>query len=139
MSGIYLFEKVNDLKDKFKRFFVSKKKLKALENYSECAPFEHKDYLNLIKRCMNNGFVGEPEADFLSYMIDKYEVRFLDWAHKTKWLKNQMQHMKSKNFKPQMEHPTFFDLMKEKQQNLGMHIPLEVLASQRNRQKGVSL
>lgn len=90
MPTTYLFDKISDLKEKFKNFFQHKKKMQALDNYSSVAPFQHKDYLVLIKRCMADGFLGEKEAEFLCYMLEKYELNYLDWSHKTNWLKGEM-------------------------------------------------
>lgn len=90
MSKSYLFDKVSELKDKFSKFFQHRKKLKALENYSEVGCFQHKNYLTLIKHCMTESFLEEKEADFLDHMLNKYELNYLDWAHRTKWLKSQM-------------------------------------------------
>ncbi len=90
MSDVYLFDQITDLKEKFKNFFSHKKKMQALDNYSLCAPFQHRDYVLLIKKCMADGFLGEKEADFLCYMLEKYALNYLDWAHRTNWLKVEM-------------------------------------------------
>lgn len=101
MSSTYLFDKIPDLKEKFKNFFSHKKKMQALDNYSYCAPFQHRDYLLLIKKCMLHGFLGEKEADFLCYMVEKYAINFLDWSHKTNWLKQEMNKLASNFPKPE--------------------------------------
>lgn len=96
MHQIYIFDKIADLKSKFQHFMLHKKKITALENYSEVAPVKHKDYLILIKKCMDGGFLGEKEGDFLCHLSDKYftNCNFLDWSHKTKWLKTQIERMR---------------------------------------------
>ena len=98
-----LFDKIGELKEKFKCLFVHKTKLKALENYSSAVAFPHKDYLVLIKRCMGNGFLGDKEAEFLSYILERYEINFLDWSHKTKWLKGEISRIKEEDQKKQIE------------------------------------
>ena len=91
-----IFDKISQLKVKFKSFFVSRKKLKALENYSSCAPFKYRESLSLIKRCMEESFLNEKGVAFMDSMLDEYHVNFLDWAHRTKWLKGEMARMANK-------------------------------------------
>lgn len=93
MSNTYLFERVGELKDKFFNLFQHKKKIKALENYSNVAPFHHKKYLRMIESCIDDGFLEDKETEFLDHMLQKYEVNYLDWAHKTRWLKKTMEDM----------------------------------------------
>jgi hypothetical protein len=124
-----LFDQVVEFKNRLKNFIVHRKKLRALENYSECSPFHHKDYLTLIKRCMKDGFLGEEEARFLSFMIQKYEVNFLDWSHRTKWLKSEMQRLASNYKEDQPVQTTMFDFNKMRQSTTA-HVPFELLAQQ---------
>lgn len=133
MSTTYLFDKVFELKEKFKNFFTHKKKMQALDNYSSVVPFQHKDYLTLIKKCMNDGFLGEKEADFLAYMLEKYEVNFLDWSHKTRWLKGEMNRLAAKYQEPQAIQPMLFDFDKL-QKPMGANVPFELLAQQQKQQ-----
>ena len=127
MSNTYLFDKVSELREKFSTLFKHKKKLKALENYSNAAPFQHKKYLHLIKTCMDDGFLQDKEADFLDHMLKKYEVNFLDWSHKTRWLKNEIKKMASERVEETHQY-TFFDLNKKKEESYS--VPLELLANQ---------
>lgn len=131
MSATYIFGKVSDLKEKFKKFFVIKKKVRALENFSECAPFEHREYLHLIQKCVNDGFPGEKEADFLDYMLERYEVNFLDWFHRTPWLKAKMATMSQQNKKPPAEQ-MFFGFMQPKPS----YVPVEILGAQTTTSQG---
>jgi len=85
-----LFDRPEEFKEKLNNFTVHKKKLYALNNYSEVVPFQHKHYLMLIKKCMEDGFLKEKEAEFLCYMVDKYKLDFLNWSHRTPWLKKEM-------------------------------------------------
>lgn len=98
MQNTTLFERIPELKEKFTTLAVHKKKLRALENYSEVNHFQHNDYLGLIKKCLNDGFLDEKESEFLTYMIQKYDVNFLDWSHKTKWLKEEMDRLARLSF-----------------------------------------
>src|SRR5215467_7948809 len=74
-----LFQTIADFTEQFKRFFQQRKKVAALQNLSEVSEFEHKHYLSLIKACMQDGFLGEKEADFLDHMLTTYEINYLDW------------------------------------------------------------
>lgn len=131
MSNTYLFDKVSELREKFSCLFKHKKKLKALQNYSNVAPFQHKKYLHLIKTCMDDGFLQDKEADFLDHMLKKYEVNFLDWSHKTRWLKNEMKRIANEQ-KREVDQYTFFDLNKKKEETYS--VPLEILANQHQQQ-----
>src|SRR5580692_4803922 len=110
----YLFDKAREFSCKFKNFFKHKKKLLALQNYSDAVPFHHKDYLILIKRCMADEFLGEQEANFLTHMVDKYFVQYsyLDWTHKTKWLKDEMGKLSKQYEAKRMKQLEMFDLSK---------------------------
>lgn len=126
-----LLDNISVLKEKFKNFFLHKKKLQALENYSCAVPFQHKDYLLLIKRCMADGFLGEKEADFLCYMIEKYEVNFLDWSHKTKWLKGEIERLAA-NYRKEQGVPqqmSMFDFS-QLRPSMASNVPFELLAKQ---------
>lgn len=98
MQNTTLFERIPELKEKLTSLVVHKKKLRALENYSEVNYFQHNDYLGLIKKCLNDGFLDDRESEFLTYMIQKYDVNFLDWSHRTKWLKEEMDRLASLAF-----------------------------------------
>ena len=129
MKSNEIFSKIFDLKEKFKKFFSHKKKLQALDNYSSVAPFQHKDYLLLIKKCMADGFLGEKEADFLTYMLEKYEINFLDWSHKTRWLKEEMKKLSEQYERPRAIQPFLFDFDKS-EHSVGANVPFEILAQQ---------
>lgn len=93
MKKFNIFDRVSDLKELFLSFFTHRKKLKALENYSVVSGFQHRGYLKLIGKCIDDGFLGSEEAAFLDHMLQKYEINFLDWSHRTKWIKRQIAEM----------------------------------------------
>jgi len=124
METGYLWDKIVHLKNQFKSFFQHKKKIAALENFSQAAPFPHKKYLGLIKLCMNDGFLGDKEADFLDHMIDSCRINYLDWAHKTPWLKREIQERSERN---PFEEPLMFDF--EKQTDLPTGVPLHLVGA----------
>ena len=123
MKKEYFFEKIDNLKSRFKGFFQHRKKIAALENYTFSANFPHRNYLTLIKGCMTDGFWEEAEAAFLDHMLAKYELNYLDWAHRTKWLKGQI--AKRTTPKP-LAIQRFFDF--EKKQT-PVNVPIELLAT----------
>lgn len=86
----HILHKTNLLKNKLKRFWVHKKKLRALENFCFLGMFRHHKYLELVRGCMEEGFLQEKEEEFLDYMLTKYELNYLDWAHRTRWLNKEM-------------------------------------------------
>lgn len=128
MNNATLFDRIEELKEKFCNFFQHRKKLKALENYSTVVPFHHKKYLYLIKNCMDDGFLEQKEAEFLDYMLTKYEVNYLDWSHRTKWLKGEMHKLAEKHFKPKEE----FFLFSKPVQKPTYAVPMELFLQPSN-------
>lgn len=74
---------------------------------------------------MNDGFLDDEEARFLEHMLRKYELNYLDWSHKTKWLKNQIRSMVSK--KPP-EAQFYFEW--DRTPKMPMEVPRELLSNQ---------
>lgn len=109
MENDNLFEKISELQSRFADFFQHRKKVKSLENYSFSASFVHKNYLFLVKNCLNDGFLDEIESKFLDHMLKKYELNYLDWSHKTKWLKSQMRLCGRSERRGSRPVQTFFD------------------------------
>lgn len=97
MENESLFDNLSGLKEKFQHFYQHRKKITALENYSSTVKFHHKSYLALIKECMKEGFLGEEEMMFLEFMLKRYELNYLDWAHRTKWLKDILEQTRPKS------------------------------------------
>jgi hypothetical protein len=122
---VSLFNKLSELKEGFKRLFVSRKKIKALENYSHAVPFRHKDFLSLIKHCMQNGFLGDKEVEFLDYMVEQYEINFLDWCQRTKWVKAETGRI-AKEMRKQKQYP-LVDTAKY-DGKLPLEVPIELIA-----------
>ena len=117
------FEKIGELKNKFFGLFQQHKKLKALENYSEGeGGFHHRNYLTLVKKCMNDGFLGDQEANFLDYMLSKYEVNYLDWHHRTRWVKSLIASKKSARPKEQQQLFGFY-----RPNQIPVNIPTHIL------------
>lgn len=106
-----LLEKINELKEKFKACNVHKKKVKALQNYNFAVPLPNKEaaLFSLVKKCMNYGFLDDVESSFLNHMLDKCGIYYLDWAHKTNWLKTQMKRLAYEHRKEQEVQLNFFD------------------------------
>jgi hypothetical protein len=128
MEKTTFFEKANSLKEKFFSFFQHKKKVRALDNYALCAPFYHQDYLGLIRKCMSQAFLDRQEADFLDHLLAKYEISYLDWAHRTRWLKAQMQELSDQRQRvPEPQIQFNFD----KRPNTPVHVPIEILMPQK--------
>lgn len=124
-----IFDTISDFTEKFKQFFQQRKKVAALSNLAEVGNFEHKNYLRLIKACMQDGFLGKHEADFLDYMLSNYELNYLDWSHKTKWLKRRMREMAEETGRKKEREPIpqmFFDFDKKPSYP---RVPTEVLAT----------
>jgi hypothetical protein len=78
---------------------------------------------------MNDGFLGEKESDFLTYMLEKYEINFLDWFHRTKWLKSEMQRLQGFYKKETPYQLNMFDMGPLKNSSMA-NVPFEVLAEQ---------
>ncbi len=127
MQPLNIFEEVSEFKEKFKQFFFHKKKLHALENYAQVGTFQHRDYLILIKRCMEGAFLDEKEAEFLCYLAEKYFSKgtYLDWTHKTNWLKNEMERVSRQQRKQQHIQYTLFDM--DRTAARGMAVPVEIM------------
>jgi hypothetical protein len=132
MTSVAFFNQFSQLKEKFRNFFTHKKKVTALDNYSTVVPIKHKDYLVLIKKCLSSGFLGHKEADFLSYLIDKYfgEENFIDWTHRTRWLKSEMLRLSNELNKTLPVQQNLFDMSKFQTSRMPI-VPVEILVPQR--------
>lgn len=120
MQKIDLFDNAEALKIKFHDWFQHRKKLYALDNYSLVEKFEHKNYLELIRECLDMGFLGDKESEFLGYMLDRYELQYLDWCQRTKWLDRKLQVAVEKREKAQKVETQQFDLFRD-------HAPTKLL------------
>jgi hypothetical protein len=127
MSIAYLFDKVGDLKEKFKRFFQQHKKIKALDNFSSVVPFSNKvdeQCFKIVKSCFDYSFLDDEQERFLTHMLSKLEINYLDWAHKTKWLKEQIAARQDAQ-RASTQQLYFFDL--DKLRNPTLDVPIEIL------------
>jgi len=122
------YEKFEELKEKFGQFYQHRKKLAALENYSEAVKFQHKKYLGLIKACLRDGFLDAEEADFLEHMLNKYQVSYLQWAHRTKWLKNEVRARKEAVKAEERPEPTQMVFGFEPKQDEAVKYPVALVA-----------
>lgn len=87
-----IIDSIKNISTKFAHHNVCRKKISALENLSCVRELENMPFFTLIKKCASHSFLDEKEADFLDHMIDKHflNTHFLDWSHKTPWLKREM-------------------------------------------------
>lgn len=78
---------------------------------------------------MKDGFLGPQEADFLNHIVDTYFVdyHFLDWTHRTPWLKQEIKHLKAKKNKSRDVQLDLLDLEKLRKPNVP-EVPVEVIA-----------
>jgi len=90
MTTKLLLDKASQIRKKFKEFLFHRKQVQALENYACVAPFRFKYKLELLKTCIEEGFLDDKEAEFLEHMIKKSEISVHDWSYKTKWLRTEM-------------------------------------------------
>lgn len=95
MAKNYISMKLDEFKQKFKSFLLHKKKVKALENYAACHCNVKRGWVQLLRECLNCGFLEPKEEEFLDHMINKthLEIEYLTWCHRTKWLKSHMQEL----------------------------------------------
>lgn len=127
MSSTYLFEKVMKIKDEFKKSFIHKKKHRSLENYGSVVvlPEEQQAAISLLKHKLKTGFLSDKLASFLDAFLEDHDLNFLDWAYKTKWLKEKMDAMKQPLAKP--EQLSLFDYTPLRQYTMPK-IPVEILS-----------
>ena len=134
MAKSYISMKYDEFTEKFNRFFIHKKKVKALENYATVQEFEGAKYIRLLKELLKDGFLDSEEERFLEYQIKKAEIDAFTWSHKTKWLKREMQRLEAARNKkpdaqiyipfdkplpmPNMKFPVGFPLSPEKSINI---------------------
>ena len=96
MKKSYIGLKIEEFKQKFSNFIQHRKKVKALENLSSCNKNINSNYVQLLRQCVESGFLEEPEEKFLDHMLTKFqlEMQYLTWCHRTKWVKRQIFEMK---------------------------------------------
>lgn len=137
--------------------------MKALTNYSEVNKLSPrcKAGMNAINQFMKVGFLEQEDEKYLDVLLERNNVAFLKWSHKTKSLKQEIYGVD--NFEEAMKkykkdakkkrkaaarraakaaareaeknEKTFFDLIEEKeavQPASPVHIPVELLAAQQS-------
>jgi hypothetical protein len=102
MARNYINLKYDEIREKFRVFCVHRKKIKALENFSEVKRFPGSKYISILKELIKDGFLEREEAEFLEYQLEKAECNFYIWNHKTKWVKSQILRAKTVR-KPSMQ------------------------------------
>lgn len=109
MANTAFLDNIPELKNKFDKLHVHKKKIKAIEIYTDVQPInqQDKDYFEILKRCVKRGFPTEMHEQLIKFLLDEYHVNFLEWSHRTKWLKQKMNKMREENRKPQYVQKTF--------------------------------
>lgn len=134
MRKSYITLQPTEFKQRFSRFVQHKKKVKALENLSVVANFRHTKYLSLLKDCLEDGFLEDKEEEFLEWMLKKYEINYLEWSHKTKWLKEKMDKIARQNHKveapQQVQLCLEFGKSQAAQSGKTAHVPYHLLAQQ---------
>lgn len=137
MSKSYFSLKLEQFKEKFIGFLRHKKKVTALENLSSCKRFANWGYIQLLKQCLNSGFLEEPEEKFLDHMIQKNfeELEYLSWAHKTKWLKAKMRELKA-TFAPEPEKQLYMPLDRLDSIQAGQ-MPINIVIGSKQPIKGI--
>lgn len=100
MAKSYLSLKYQEFKYKFSSYFIHKKKLKALENYSEVVDFEGSKYIRILKELLRDGFLDQEEERFLDHQVRKAEIDAFSWCHRTKWLKTEMKRLSGARMQP---------------------------------------
>lgn len=131
-----IFDKVSELKDKFMLFFRTKKKLQALENYAQCVSFAQQDYITLIKRCVYDSQAGEAEDVYLSHVLDRCQINYLHWSHRTQALKKEMVDLRRKQYKPQAVQGFLFDINKTASTK---SVPSEMIMASVQRSQGIRI
>lgn len=125
MKNQSIFDQISTLKEKFKGFFQQRKQITALENHALVRRFTdvETEVLSTIKTCMKGSFLQEEDAEWMNRKLDRLQINYLDWAHRTKWLKGQLQEGKAPT-KPVILQGVFDFTPKPSP----IHIPVELLA-----------
>ena len=124
MKNQSIFDQISTLKEKFKGFFQQRKQITALENHALVRRFSdvESEVLSTIKTCMKGAFLQEEDAEWMNRKLDRLQINYLDWAHRTKWLKDKIQANKVAP-KPVIIQ-TFFQFDRKPQTP---HVPVELL------------
>ena len=133
MRRTYLHLSAGEFKDRFSNALQHHKKIKALENFQLTKLFSHARMLQLIKECISTDFLESEEEKFLEHLLTKYEVDYLAWCHRTKWLKGEIQRKEKKiETKKASWTPEQFDLFDKNLKERYSRVPIDVLILQQN-------
>lgn len=119
MGKSYLTLKFEEFKEKFSTFFFQKKKVKALENFIGVAPISREMFnsilchLTHVRSIMQYDFIDEIEDQYLNARLDQMQIDACDWAHRTNWLKGQMESMRAAK-EIRMDEQIFMNFDKKK-------------------------
>lgn len=128
MASQSLFDQISEMRVKFQGLYGHQKKLRALQNRCDVVPFQHNGYLILIKNLLRDGFLDHETARFLDHMVSKYfeSEDYLNWAHKTRWLKGRMEDLRKQQEKPRLVQTDMFEMAKKRFST--PNIPVEILS-----------
>lgn len=134
MRKSYINLKYQEFKEKFNNFFIQKKKVKAIENFTSVAdlPVEVTKkvgrHISYIKDVMNEGFLDNEEETFLNHIIAKLEIDAFSWAHKTKYIKAEMARMMEAR-RPVKEYQMMFPIDRL---TPAVNVPVELLVNSKS-------
>lgn len=80
--------KMEEIQAKMDRHFQHEQILKGMLKYDESNTFNSDPFLLLLRECAKKNFLDEREAEFLLYILNKYEKQGMEsyclWSTKTK-------------------------------------------------------
>lgn len=103
-------DKLDQAKIKFKQLVLIKKKLRALQNFASCSNFEHQDFLLLVEKALAHPNAGDAEFEFLDNLLQRYNVDYLSWSHRTQCLKKEMVRIRRQRCKQPATQQYLFDM-----------------------------
>lgn len=84
------------LKEKFLEDLQDKKKIQALLHLSQARNYRQQNLVKLVAQDYKTGFLEPQEQVFLDYVLEKHQIDYLNWCHKTRGTKREMAEMKAK-------------------------------------------
>lgn len=116
---------IEEIKEKFSKFYQHRKQINALQNYNLVKSMSRQEnkLFRCVKECIQIGFLDGADESYLSHLLEKMEINYLDWSHKTKWVKSQIS-KKSEKIHKVIPVQTYFDFAREPT----VQIPLSIVA-----------